>query len=61
MKTIYRNGAANLDLPICPKCNDTKNVREESCIPCIAGIDIGYSCETCQIVWYGLKYNREII
>lgn len=50
----------NLDLPICPKCNDTKHVSVESCIPAICGIDIGYKCESCNLTWYGKKWEREI-
>ena len=60
MGSLGRVQANNLDLPICPKCNDTKHIKDEGTVPCIIGYDVYYKCTKCKINWYGKKWEREI-
>ena len=49
------------DLPICPKCKDTKYVSEQKCIKMLPDL-ITYTCVKCRITWdVFLKkdYNHE--
>jgi hypothetical protein len=39
----------NLALPICPKCNNTKHVKEVRCIKLIDGL--AHECIKCNINW----------
>lgn len=43
----------NLNLPICPKCNDTKFVKQERSIKMFV---ILYKCEKCNISWSTIDY-----
>lgn len=41
----------NLKLPICPKCNDTKNVYEMPAVRLVTSYSTEYSCSECKIKW----------
>lgn len=41
----------NLNLPICPKCNDTKYIKEVRVIPLKATFVGAYECTKCEIEW----------
>lgn len=47
-------------LPLCPKCGDTKSVKESSRRTTLIGTFIEYGCKECSITWEGLANDRAI-
>ena len=45
----------NLNLPICPKCNETKFVTRETCTKLLPFL-ITHKCNDCNITWNGRVY-----
>lgn len=48
----------NLNLPICPKCNDTKYVKQEKSTKMD---QVCYKCESCLIDWDSINYEIKAI
>lgn len=47
----------NRNLPICPKCNDTKNVKDEGNVKIPAfGPNKAYKCSKCNVTWEGYTH-----
>jgi len=47
------------NLPLCPVCRDTKQVKECSVIKCLPGL-ISHKCEACKVYWEGRINKYEI-
>ena len=50
---------SNLNLPICPKCNETKYITEEQCVKMLINL-VTFRCQECKISWDGYKHEKEI-
>ena len=48
----------NLNLPICPKCNETKHVEEERCIKLLRNL-ITFRCKECKISWTDINTKEK--
>jgi len=53
MKELQKVDSSH-NLPICPKCNETKFVRCEQTDKMNSVI---YICEKCRVYWYGVYYD----
>lgn len=53
-QSLKRVTAENFELPICPKCNDTKYVKEVKVIKMICYKT--YRCTVCDLEWNSRKY-----
>ena len=56
MQVLPSNGQ-NLVLPICPVCNDTKFVKEETDYNGLIH-DCSHSCSKCNVKWNGKRNLR---
>ncbi len=47
----------NRNLPICPKCNDTKHITKEPCVKLLPNL-VTFRCSDCKISWDGYSYEK---
>lgn len=60
MKEIRGVQAENFNLPICPNCNETKNISMPSTITLEAGACGDYYCSACDLLWHRNKPYTDI-